>query len=95
MLDLTTRDPREVRALLEKLPDEAVGVLFVPRSQGLCEWANIDLDMRPMREQLMLGHLFILVVGQGPCHLLGQGAHLSGKGLPAIRHILRSQGARR
>ena len=64
---------------------------FVPRSQGLCEWANIDLDMRPMREQLMLGHLFILVVGQGPCHLLGQGAHLSGKGLSAIRRILHSQ----
>ena len=92
MLDLTTRDPREIRALREELPDQAVRVLIrapLPRTMRVGE---VDLDAGLLREQLVLGHLFALVVGEGPRHLLGQGAHLPGEGLPDTRRILRSQG---
>ena len=65
MLDLTTRDPREVRALREELPDEAVGVLVRASLPGAMRVGEVDLDARLLCEQLMLGHLFAFVLWRG------------------------------
>ena len=46
MRDLTTRDPREVRALREELPDEAVGVFVRAPLPGTMRVGEVDLDAR-------------------------------------------------
>ena len=92
MRDLTTRGTRAARALWEALADEAVGVLVRASLPGTRWVGEVDLDARLVREQLMLGHLFALVIDQGPRHRLGQGRHLPGEGLPDAGRILRPQG---
>ena len=92
MLDLTTRGPREVRAICEALPEEAGGVLVRASLPGTMWVGEIDLDVGLVREPLMLGHLCALVIGQGPRHLLGNGPHLPNESLPDTRRILRPQG---
>ncbi len=89
MRDLTTRGTRAAHALWEALADEAVGVLVRASLPGTRWVGEVDLDARLVREKLMLGHLFALVIGQGPRHRLGQGPHLPGEGLPDTRRILR------
>jgi hypothetical protein len=58
MLDLATRDPYEVRALWEELPDEAVGVLVRALLPGTMRVGEGDLDARLLCEHLILCHLF-------------------------------------
>jgi len=91
MLDVTPRDLREVRALREELPDEAVGGLVGPALPGTVRVREEHTDPGLVREQRVLRHLFAAVVGQRPPQLLWQATHLAGKRPTDARGILRPQ----
>ncbi len=92
MLNLTTREPCEVRALREELSEQPIGVLVGAALPRILRMREVDLDSGRFGEEPVLGHLLPSVVGERAAHLLRQGAHLAGERAPNAGRVLRAQG---